>query len=85
MVSLETWSLSLSEAVFFKKFIMAPNLPYVIENLNSYPLATFFNISNENDFREKLFDLAYGNYRNPNKINNYNYLDRQSFWRKILN
>ena len=85
MVSLETWSLSLSEAVFFKKIIMAPNLPYAIENLNSYRLATFFNISNENDFKEMLLNLAHGNFRNTNKINKYNYLDWQSFWRKTLN
>jgi hypothetical protein len=82
---LETWSLPLSEAVFFKKIIMAPNLPYAIENLNSYRLATFFNISNENDFKEMLLNLAHGNFRNTNKINKYNYLDWQSFWRKTLN
>ena len=82
---LETWSLPLSEAVFFKKIIMAPNLPYAIENLNSYPLAIFFNTSNEDDFKEKLLNLDYGNYKNPNKINKYNYLNWQAFWKKTLN
>jgi UDP-N-acetylglucosamine:LPS N-acetylglucosamine transferase len=81
---LETWSLPLSEAVFFKKFIMAPNLPYAKENLNSYPLAIFFNVCDEKDFKEKIVNLANGNFCNSNRLNKYNYLDWQSFWRKVL-
>lgn len=63
---LETWGLPISEAIAFKKFILAADLPYSKETVGTYPYRMFFDPLSPRDLAEKMIAAV----TNPIAISN---------------